>query len=68
MYQKERFMITGITMIIYILLSNPAVYSALDSTFKNINDNEWFLTFVHSIVFSFAFYLSTYIYTEIGIC
>jgi hypothetical protein len=68
MYQKERFMITGITMIIYILLSNPAVYSALDSSFKNINDNEWFLTFIHSIVFSFVFYLSTYIYTELGIC
>lgn len=68
MYQGERLIITGITMVIYILLSNPEVYAILDSTFQNVNDNEWFLTFVHSMLFGFIFYLSTYIYTEAGIC
>jgi len=68
MYLNERLIITGITMVIYILLSNPAVYDALDSTFKNVSNNELFLTFIHSILFSFVFFLSTFIYTEIGIC
>jgi len=68
MYQRERFIMTGITMIIYLLLSNPEVYSLLDSVFKNVNDNEWFLTFIHSVLFSIVFYLSTYIFTEMGIC
>ena len=49
-------------------LSNPEIYYALNTTFQNINDNEWFLTFVHAVVFSFVFYLSTFIYTELGIC
>ena len=55
-------------MIIYILLSNPEVYEVLDSAFESVNDNEWFLTFIHSILFGFVFYLSTYVFTEAGIC
>tara|TARA_A100001015_G_C15014808_1_gene724948 strand:+ start:603 stop:809 length:207 start_codon:yes stop_codon:yes gene_type:complete len=68
MYQRERILMTIITMIIYILLSNPEVYEALDSAFESVNDNEWFLTFIHSILFGFVFYLSTYLFTEVGIC
>lgn len=68
MYQRERILMTIITMIIYILLSNPEVYEVLDSAFESVNDNEWFLTFIHSILFGFVFYLSTYVFTEAGIC